>query len=357
MTSEDRICLSNVKNKLGVVTPCCQPVKGVCYPLCHRHFKRRFVPDNLEDNQINSPLFCRQIIKTGKNSNKFCTRNSYRNSICWYHLQKYLGKCYYPDCSETSFYQTGMCSQHTIESFKSPCPCKKHSQDFLKHHYCQYHGDSTCDCLLTWKNSNLKKSIYLPNEILVLIFDYGDCYFYAGIRCLNKYFRDFQFTKQIVSKYCLTEHLNKLDSSFKIVYECSDYYHQLFHLLINTYNLSKSDIIKLKVYPEENELKFYVRHPQNGDTTLVHIFRTHFCVLTTADKTNFINTLRNLYNIYLSNLSTIINNKLYKLLRLLENISHHFNFFIQGNFYSKREYLLYLDLQNYLLRLLQRINV
>lgn len=40
MTSEDRICLSNVKNKLGVVTPCCQPVKGVCYPLCHRHFKR-----------------------------------------------------------------------------------------------------------------------------------------------------------------------------------------------------------------------------------------------------------------------------------------------------------------------------
>ena len=59
-------CLATVKYKDGTINPCCYPVKGTAYPLCSRHYKRRFKPSQLLCKQIDSPNFCRQIIKTGK---------------------------------------------------------------------------------------------------------------------------------------------------------------------------------------------------------------------------------------------------------------------------------------------------
>ena len=348
-------CLSVVKSSNGDTRPCCSKVKGVTYPLCDKHYKRRFIPDQLVCKQIDTSSFCHEIIKTGKNSGKFCSRTSFQNNICWHHLQNYLGKCYFPNCNETSFYRSGLCSYHTIEQSQSSCPCGKHSQQLLenkKYNYCHYHQNIDCDCLNNWINSNLKVNIDLPNDILVLIFDYGDCYSYSMINCLSKYFRDYQFTQQLVSKYCLTSNLAEFDSPFKIEYECSFYYNQLFYLLIDTYNLRKNEVIDLRIFPEDRKLKFYTRHLQNNDINLVHVFKAHYCIIMNKNKDNFIDLLKKLYNVYLSNLSQIIDHQIEILLEFLKNISHQFSFFIKVNFPSTHSFQLYNNFHQYLIRLL-----
>lgn len=350
-------CLATVKYKDGTINPCCYPVKGTAYPLCSRHYKRRFKPSQLLCKQIDSPNFCRQIIKTGKNNGLYCSKNVFRDGICLTHLKRYLGKCYFPECENTSFYHSGLCSYHTNEHIKSGCPCGKHSlgSDSNKYYYCYQHRETQCHCLHKWEHNNHQCDIYLPPEILVLIFDFEDCYFYSTIKCLSKYYNHYQYQSQLVSKYCFTNNLCEFESIFKIEQECYLYFNKLFGLLIDTYNLSFYENIDIEIYPESNKLKFISRHPEDDNIKIIHVFRAHHCIILKAHRHAFIDILNDLYNIYLSNLLIITRSSIKQkkeFQSLLQRISQRFNFFIETNFMSKKKYHHYHNLHNYLLRIL-----
>lgn len=355
---ENITCLATVKQKDGTIYPCSSNIKGNTYPLCCKHFKRRFKPSQLLCKQIGSSNFCRQIIKTGKNNGLYCSKNVFRDEICVTHLERYLGKCYFPECKNTSFYYSGLCSYHAYEQKKSSCPCGRHplNSDNKNYYYCYQHKETRCDCLYNWENQNYYPSdIYFPTEVLLSIFDFGDCYFYSTIKCLSKYYNNYQYQSQLVSKYCFTKNLLQFDSRFKVKNECFYYSKRLFSLLINTYNLSSLENIDIEIYPDLNKLKFVSRHPEDTSISIVHIFRAHHCIILSKNKTEFIDILNSFYNIYLSNLLIIMRSPNYlkkKLLFSLKSISQRFNFFIETNFTSKDKYIHYNNLNNYLLRLL-----
>jgi len=350
-------CLATVKLKDGTICPCSSKIKGNSYPLCSRHFKRRFKPSQLLCKQIDSSNFCRQIIKTGKNNGLYCTKNIFRDEICLTHLERYLGKCYFPECRNTSFYNSGLCSYHAHEQKKSSCPCGKHtlSSDNKKYYFCYQHQQRGCDCLQKWESHNYYPSdIYFPTEVLLSIFDFGDCYFYSTIKCLSKYYTNYQYQSQLVSKYCFTYNLLEFNSGFKIENECFLYSRKLFDLLIDTYNLGSLENIDIEIYPESNKLKFVSRHSEDDSINLIHVFRAHYCIILNKNKNRFIDILNKLYNVYLSNLSIITSSSVYQKKQfryLLEKISRRFNFFIETNFISKEKYNHYNELNNYLLRI------
>ena len=211
MSENSSICLSIVQKKDGTINPCCLPSKGNTYSLCSRHYKRRFIPGQLLCKQIHSSNFCHQIIKTGKNHGLYCSKNVFRDRICLSHLEKYLGKCYFPECQNISFYHSGLCSYHANEKKKPSCPCGKHTVHWSKkYYYCYQHQRIPCDCLHQWEKSNYYPSgVYLPPEILLLIFDFGDCYFYSTMRCLSRFYNEYQHQPNLVSKYCFTNKLLK----------------------------------------------------------------------------------------------------------------------------------------------------
>ena len=345
-------CLSTIRHQDGTLEPCCKQVKGQTYPLCKRHFKRRFNPNNLLFKQLGSSHFCHQLIKTGKNKGMYCSKHSFRNKLCLPHLEEHLGKCYFPGCTHTSFYKSGLCSYHTIENPQSPCPCCKHVHDKLdnQYYFCQQHQEIECDCLPRWRSPTLKNNIYLPSDILLSIFDYGDCYLYSNIKCLNKYFNKYDYRQQLISKYCCSNNFLDLDSSFKIEQACNNYYFQLFELLTDTYNFNYDDVVNIDVYPDSTTLKFRITQHGNTDFYLIHTFVCKYCLIMSKNKNTFINILRQLFNVYLSNLSMIIAQRMNFLLEILQNISRKFNFFVGNNFLSEQSFRQYRLLNDYLIR-------
>ena len=91
-------CLSTIRHQDGTLEPCCKQVKGQTYPLCERHFKRRFNPNNLLFKQSGSSYFCHQLIKSGKNGKwylKYCIADK---------IDEQIEKNKWRDCSRITMY-------------------------------------------------------------------------------------------------------------------------------------------------------------------------------------------------------------------------------------------------------------
>ena len=352
-------CLSTIKTKDEGVIPCCRLVKGNVYQLCKGHYKRRFNPAKLQFKQVNNPHFCHQLLVSGNNRGMYCSKRSFRNQMCYTHLSSILKKCYYPECSNEAFFRTGMCSYHSRNN--CPCPCDRHiSYQNIDHknYYCQTHQEIDCDCLKDWTQQHvISNYIYLPNEILEYIFDFGDCYLYSNIKALNKYYSQHSFATEIISKYCFTSNMIILRSPVQIEDRLNYFYMEIFKLLIDTYYIDISNLLNIKVIPTENILEFTVSSPDAPTVVLKYIYKSRYCLITKQNKDIFQKNLNSLYNIYLSNLEQLLLLKNSpegtNIYIFLENISHKFCFFIEENFSSKKLFHQYYQIHMYLIGVLK----
>lgn len=192
--SEEKTCIVNINHKDGTISRCCRPIKSKEYPFCKIHFSKRLTSEqiNKDLNQFSDSI-CQEILVSGKNKDKCCSKNIFRHQFCFGHLQKKLSTCYNPGCDYLSFYPNGLCSYHCgIESENGPvsiCPCPKHNYTLKKCnnlYFCQTHYNQDCQCLEQYFSKKLFNDVILPDEIIELIFTFVYPNDFPVLKCLNK---------------------------------------------------------------------------------------------------------------------------------------------------------------------------
>lgn len=204
-------CMSYVTKSDKSQVPCDKNICYLAYPFCKFHLKRRFSLDQF--NQLeNKNLICSEMLVTGKNKGKCCSKFAVRGNICNYHLQNYLTKCYSPNCDSLSFYSHGLCSTHCGISSSSNtrefiCPCPKHDtiydnfdQNFKQNkikYFCLTHQTSDCNCLWEYVHKVKTTEVVLPDDIIEHIFSFCKPKNIYVLRCVNKYFKSYDYLTDI----------------------------------------------------------------------------------------------------------------------------------------------------------------
>lgn len=275
-------CISYICTSSGEQIECWRKTARTDYPFCKVHIKRRLTKEQIQD--LEDPnLVCSEILVSGKNKDKCCSKYSFRGCMCLNHLRIRLTTCYIKNCDNLSFYNNGLCSIHCgIGELTSEfvCPCPKHDVFNFKErikkkeipYYCNKHNSEECSCLLDYFTKCKNIDVILPDEIIDQIFSHVEYKGIYTIRCVSKYYHQYDYNKNILediknlsnsvtpnpitdnNKETLTETSTKeteyyklISKSFKIAgsvvlpdnlieFSCKQLYKNLALTILNNYN-------------------------------------------------------------------------------------------------------------------------
>ncbi len=347
-------CLSHITHKDGTITKCNMDVKGCQYPLCKRHFRRRFRREQLKEMCANkSNLICHEILKSGKNKGLCCSLYTENFNKCYMHLKSYLGDCYYPDCENIAFYKNVFCSKHGCANRKNPCPCPMHKLDndiYNTIHYCYKHGSNYCECLYDYSNlvSNIKQcNIHIPNDIIDLIFEYGDIYQYSVIKCINKYFNQKNHKTNIAKFYFSIDTFNNISrNNIHFTSNLKQTYKNILLLLSENYIKQNQTIDDVFINEENLSIRINVVEYDYTITRIYRIYNNRFYIKedNILKFQHFVGVLCMIYLINLDNQRDKLNENDNVL-----NLIREMNLIEEYNFNTKYEYIKFNDLVNYLI--------
>ncbi len=220
-------CLSYITKKSdNLCVPCDKTCCRVDYPFCKNHIKRRFTFEQFEKLDLkDQEIICSEILVSGKNTGKLCSKIAFRGNICFNHLRNSLTRCYAKNCNELSFYKNGLCREHCLLN-NHVCPCSKHSSIFndfdynFKNnkipYYCPEHGSQSCNCLVEYVNKYSFSGIILPDDLIEYIFRLSDPKCIFNLRCLNKYYKSLNYSIMINDNInIIGDNIEKKDIEFK----------------------------------------------------------------------------------------------------------------------------------------------
>lgn len=350
----ENICLASINYDDNINKICCRKCKNNKYPFCKMHYNKRFKTEEYNILELEQKQnLCSIELKTGKNQGKICSSKSIKNNICYSHLKLELGICYDSTCNNIAFYKNGYCSFHLKNNC---CPCFKHSVDketiLSDKFYCLIHKDTDCDCLIKLKKNKINFNI--PLELIEYIFSYLDVGNYSLIKTLNTYFK-YKPVEQLLSKNYLQKDLylfNTFNDSVLLEKEINIKIQNIFDLILEKIGINTNDTNIIKI-------NYHTNNDNNNSIVIVYHFREintisrkrlfiKNYILLQKDIPIFIDNLKSIYYLYLSNYALILTNKIF--IDYLNRFYLHYDFYIANNFENKIEGQNLLDLHIYLSR-------
>lgn len=315
-------CLSYITKKSDNL---CIPCEKTCcrsdYPFCKNHIKRRFTVEQF--NQLDfkdQKLICSEILVTGKNIGKCCSKIAFRSNICFSHLQNSLTKCYAENCNELSFYKNGLCKEHCLLN-NHICPCPKHSLIFNNFdynfknnkipYYCPDHGKEFCRCLSEYVNKYPFSGVILPDDIIEYIFRLSAPKCIFNLRCLNKYYKSFNYHSMMIDNInIIGDNIEKKDIEFNN--------YQLVNLK------EENDI--LNIFPKLNNISKLILPSSQISYVIKLVYKTICCELLASQFKNNQNYFNEIIDIHITSN--------YKVFGINPNVIHYLNNYNPNNLLS-----------------------